>query len=95
MALTTSEVQTLARLGQIGLDSDRQATLAEHLGQQITMVQNITQINTAGIEPLISPLETTQRLRADVVSETDQSTLYQSLAPATEEGLYLVPKVLD
>ena len=51
--------------------------------------------DTTGIEPLAHPLETTQRLRADVVTERNQRDAYQAIAPAVEEGLYLVPRVIE
>jgi aspartyl-tRNA(Asn)/glutamyl-tRNA(Gln) amidotransferase subunit C len=52
-------------------------------------------VDTAGVEPMAHPLDATQRLRADVVTEADQRKLYQSVAPAVEGGLYLVPKVIE
>mgnify|MGYP001468082052 FL=1 len=52
-------------------------------------------VDTEGVEPLAHPLEATQRLRADVVSETNQREAYQAIAPAVENGLYLVPKVIE
>ena len=52
-------------------------------------------VNTDGIEPLARPLEASQRLRADVVTERTNREAYQSIAPAVENGLYLVPKVID
>nr|BFE91447.1 hypothetical protein GCM10020185_19830 [Pseudomonas brassicacearum subsp. brassicacearum] len=52
-------------------------------------------VNTDGIEPLAHPLEASQRLRADVVTESNHREAYQSIAPAVENGLYLVPKVID
>lgn len=93
MALTPDDLQGLARLTML-----QPAALAEHsaaLDNAIALAASISQADTSAIEPLISPLDLTQRLRADVVSETDQRDRYQQLAPAVEDGLYLVPKVLD
>ncbi len=52
-------------------------------------------VDTSGVEPLAHPLEATQRLRPDAVTETDHRDAYQTIAPAVEEGLYLVPKVIE
>ena len=59
------------------------------------MIDAMQAVDTAGVEPLAHPLEATQRLRADVVSETNQREAYQAIAPAVENGLYLVPKVIE
>lgn len=95
MALTSSDVLTLAQLTQIRLEPDNLDALANTLGQLADTAESIRSVATDGIEPLISPLEITQRLRADTVSEDNLRELYQSIAPATKDGLYLVPKVLD
>ena len=52
-------------------------------------------VDTRGVTPLAHPLETTQRLRPDTVTESNQRDAYQAIAPATEAGLYLVPKVIE
>ncbi|MOA39014.1 aspartyl/glutamyl-tRNA amidotransferase subunit C [compost metagenome] len=52
-------------------------------------------VDTTGIEPLAHPLEANQRLRADVVTESNHRDSYQAIAPSTEDGLYLVPKVIE
>ena len=52
-------------------------------------------VNTDGIEPLLNPLDATQLLRPDEVTESNQRELYQSVAPRVEDGLYLVPKVIE
>lgn len=93
--LTHQDVEKLAKLTQLALSD---TALAEHLralNQTTSLFSSIKNIATTNSEPLISPLEISQRLRADVVSETNQRDRYQTLAPAVENGLYLVPKVLD
>ena len=52
-------------------------------------------VDTDGVEPMSHPQELAQRLRADVVGETDRRAAYQAIAPQTEAGLYLVPKVIE
>lgn len=95
MAFTPLDVQTLARLTQIRLDSGSSEKLADTLAQLTALAEPIRNMAVRDTLPLINPLDMTQRLRADVVSEENRRELYQSIAPATEDGLYLVPKVLD
>lgn len=59
------------------------------------LVDQMQAVDTTGVEPLAHPLETTQRLRPDQVTESNQRDRYQAVAPSTENGLYLVPKVID
>ena len=59
------------------------------------LIDQMQAVDTTGIEPLAHPLEASQRLRADVVTETNHREAYQSIAPAVEDGLYLVPKVIE
>ena len=95
MALTATNVQTLARLTQIRQDNNSLDNLAGDLSMLASLADNLVDIDTGDTHPLISPLDMTQRLRPDAVSEENRRDLYQSIAPATESGLYLVPKVLD
>lgn len=95
MAFTPLDVQTLARLTQIRLDSGSSEKLADTLAQLTALAEPIRNMAVHDTLPLINPLDMTQRLRADVVSEENRRELYQSIAPTTEDGLYLVPKVLD
>ncbi len=59
------------------------------------LVDQMQAVDTSGIEPLAHPLEASQRLRPDQVTESNQRDRYQAIAPATENGLYLVPKVIE
>ena len=59
------------------------------------LIDELQAVNTTGIEPLAHALEVTQPLRTDVVSEQNQREAYQKIAPATQDGLYLVPKVIE
>ena len=67
------------------------ATLNNILG----LIDAMQAVDTTGIEPLAHPLEATQRLRADTVTEQNQRDAYQAVAPAVENGLFLVPKVIE
>ena len=61
----------------------------------LALVDEMQAVDTNGIEPMAHPQDARQRLREDVVTDRDQRALYQSVAPATEDGLYLVPKVIE
>ena len=95
MALERSDVEKIAHLARLGLnDADLPQTTAT-LNSILGLIDAMQAVDTEGIEPLAHPLEATQRLRADVVSETNQREAYQAIAPAVENGLYLVPKVIE
>ena len=95
MALERSDVEKIAHLARLGLnDADLPQTTAT-LNSIPGLIDAMQAVDTEGVEPLAHPLEATQRLRADVVSETNQREAYQAIAPAVENGLYLVPKVIE
>jgi aspartyl-tRNA(Asn)/glutamyl-tRNA(Gln) amidotransferase subunit C len=95
MALERSKVERIAHLARLGLtDSELPQTL-ESLNSILGLIDAMQAVNTDGIEPLAHPLESTQRLRADEVREHNQRDSYQAIAPAVENGLYLVPKVIE
>lgn len=95
MALDRTEVEKIAHLARIALDEqDIPATTAK-LSGILELIDRMQAVDTTGIEPLAHPLETTQRLRNDQVTEQNQRDAYQVIAPATEAGLYLVPKVIE
>ena len=95
MALERSDVEKITHLARLGLnDADLPQTTAT-LNSILGLIDAMQAVDTEGVEPLAHPLEATQRLRADVVSETNQREAYQAIAPAVENGLYLVPKVIE
>ncbi len=95
MALDNETVQTIARLARIKIDqSDVDKTRAS-LENILDLVAQMEAVDTSGIEPMTHPFDATMRLRADEVSESDQRDRFQAIAPSTERGLYLVPKVID
>lgn len=95
MALDRSDVEKIAHLARLGLnDADIPQTTAA-INNILGLVDQMQAVDTTGIEPLAHPLEASQRLRADVVTEHNNRDSYQAIAPAVEKGLYLVPKVLD
>lgn len=90
-----STIKKVAHLARIELNDEQAPAVAEQLTKIITLVEQLQQVDTDNIEPMSHPLNLTQRLRDDVVSETNQRDAFQKIAPATEAGLYLVPKVID
>ncbi|EIK54300.1 asparaginyl/glutamyl-tRNA amidotransferase subunit C [Stutzerimonas stutzeri TS44] len=95
MALERCEVEKIAHLARLGLDEGDLPRTTETLNNILGLIDRMQAVDTTGVEPLAHPLEATQRLRADVVSETNHRDEYQAIAPAVENGLYLVPKVIE
>lgn len=95
MAIETRDIEHIARLARIGIHADEVSALQTRLGNILAMVDQLQAVDTTGIEPLANPLEAVQRLRPDVVTEPDCRDAMLALAPASEQGLFLVPKVID
>ncbi|WP_426416070.1 Asp-tRNA(Asn)/Glu-tRNA(Gln) amidotransferase subunit GatC [Aestuariirhabdus sp. LZHN29] len=95
MALDREDVKRIAHLARLSIDeSDIEGTSAT-LSDILQLVDQMQAVDTANVTPLAHPLDAVQRLRPDAVTETNQREAYQQIAPATEAGLYLVPKVID
>ena len=98
MALTPADVSRIAQLARLELPPAEQAAMLVQLNDFFGIVERMSAVDTSGIEPLYTPLSAVQqvalRLRDDTVSETDQRDLNQRSAPAVEDGLFLVPKVI-
>ena len=95
MALERSDVEKIAHLARLGLNDADIPRTTEALNSNLGLIDQMQAVDTTGIEPLAHPLEASQRLRADVVTESNHREAYQSIAPAVENGLYLVPKVIE
>ena len=95
MALERSDVEKIAHLARLGLNDADIPRTTEALNSILGLIDQMQAVDTTGIEPLAHPLEASQRLRADVVTEPNHREAYQSIAPAVEKGLYLVPKVIE
>jgi aspartyl-tRNA(Asn)/glutamyl-tRNA(Gln) amidotransferase subunit C len=95
MAIEQDEIQKIAELARIRIADDQIGQLTDRIGEILGMVDQLQSVDTSTIEPLANPLDATQRLRADVVTESDRRDEFQAIAPAVENGLYLVPKVID
>ena len=95
MSLVKSDVEKIAHLARLAIDESVIPDYARDLNNILSLVEQMSAVDTDGISPMAHPLDAVQRLRDDVVSETDQRELFQSIAPKTEAGVYLVPKVID
>lgn len=95
MALNLDDIKRIAHLARIEVsDNEAQETLNK-LSGILGLIEQMQAVDTAGIEPMSHSQDVTQRLREDVVTATNQRELFQSIAPATQDGLYLVPKVIE
>ncbi|MFP5410363.1 MAG: Asp-tRNA(Asn)/Glu-tRNA(Gln) amidotransferase subunit GatC [Gammaproteobacteria bacterium] len=95
MSLTTDDVKRIASLARIEIDdAQAQATQAQ-LNTIFDLIATMQAVDAAGIEPMAHAQEVYQRLRADAVTETDRRDAFQAIAPAVENGLYLVPRVIE
>lgn len=95
MALEHTDVERAAHLARLGLDDGDAARYVDDLGRILEMVDQLQAVDTEGVAPLAHSLDTTQRLRADEVTETDRRDDFQRCAPQVEDGLYLVPRVVE
>lgn len=95
MAISPDDVKKIAYLARIGVDESKLPEYASELSSVLDLVAQMDDIDTSGVEPMAHPAEATQRLRADEVTESDQREILQSVAPATENGLFLVPRVIE
>lgn len=95
MALSPAEVAKIAHLARLQLSPEEESRVTDRLNDILGLIDQLQAADTAGVEPMAHPLDVTQPLREDVVSEHNHREAYQAIAPATEAGLYLVPKVIE
>jgi aspartyl-tRNA(Asn)/glutamyl-tRNA(Gln) amidotransferase subunit C len=95
MSLTLEQVQRIAHLARIEISETEARTTQSHLNGIFQLIEQMQAVDTKGIEPMAHAQDLAQRLRADAVTEVDCRAAYQAVAPETEAGLYLVPKVIE
>ena len=95
MALTQDDLLRIAHLARIDLDPAEVAPLHAKLGAIFGVLDALAAIDTEGVAPMAHALDTALPLRDDVVTETDRRDAYQTVAPAVQDGLYLVPRVVE
>ena len=95
MALDRTDVEKIAHLARLQIDDNEVAEYARNLSNILDLVDQMQAVDTDGVTPLAHPLDAVQRLRADQVSEQNQREQLQAVSPAVENGLFLVPKVIE
>jgi len=95
MNIKRQEIEKLATLARIAIDESTIAEVTERLGSVLKLVDQLQAADTSGVEAISHPMQGTQRLREDEVTELNQRQALQAIAPDTEEGLFLVPKVIE
>jgi aspartyl-tRNA(Asn)/glutamyl-tRNA(Gln) amidotransferase subunit C len=95
MALTHDDVCRVARLARLRQDDAQAAAMLIELNRIFALIGEMQAVDTAGVEPMSHPRDVAQRLRPDEVTETDRRARLLPLAPRSEAGLYLVPKVIE
>lgn len=95
MALDKSDVENIAHLARLAIDEADIPGYAENLSSILDLVAQMDGVDTQDVVPMAHPLDAVQRLREDRVSESNQRDHYQEHAPAVENGLFLVPKVIE
>jgi aspartyl-tRNA(Asn)/glutamyl-tRNA(Gln) amidotransferase subunit C len=95
MSLSPDDVKRIAHLARLSIGDQDIPVYARTLSNILEFVAQLERADTEGVTPMAHPLDMSQRLRADSVSESNQRDVYQQNAPQTEAGLYLVPKVIE
>jgi aspartyl-tRNA(Asn)/glutamyl-tRNA(Gln) amidotransferase subunit C len=95
MSLDQEDVSRIAHLARLGVDESEYTAYAHNLSAILAFVEQLNAVDTTGVEAMAHPLDASQRLRRDQVSEADQREKFQRVAPRVEAGLYLVPKVIE
>jgi aspartyl-tRNA(Asn)/glutamyl-tRNA(Gln) amidotransferase subunit C len=95
MALVRSDVEKIAHLSKLHLDESSSQEMTRELSQIMSFVEQMDQVDTAGLTPMAHPQHAIQRLREDTVTETDHHQQFQEIAPQVDCALYLVPRVID
>jgi aspartyl-tRNA(Asn)/glutamyl-tRNA(Gln) amidotransferase subunit C len=95
MSINRADIEKLGELARIGITPENIASTVRSINEVLVLVGQLQAVDTTSVEPLANPLEATQRLRLDKLTESDRRSEFQPLAPAAEKGLYLVPRVID
>ena len=95
MTVDAQTIDKLAELARIAISEETMTEVGNRLGEVLQLVDQLQTVNTDGVAPMAHPLDEVQQLRADDVTEPDCREEFLKLAPQAEQGLYLVPKVID
>ena len=95
MTLKPEDIRNIAHLARLHIDDADIDQYVTDLSSILDLVDQMNQVDSSGVAPLSNPLDATQRLRDDEVTESNQRDKFQSIAPDVEQGLYRVPKVIE
>ena len=95
MTIEQDEIEKIAELARIRIADSQIGEVTQRITEILGMVDQLQAADTAGIEPMANPLGAVQRLRTDEVTEVNRREEFQAIAPAVENGLFLVPKVIE
>lgn len=95
MNLTPEQIRQVAHLARLELAAAQVEKYARELSNILEMVGQLAAVDTGSVAPMAHPLDMTQRLRPDAVTETDRREVFQAHAPQVAHGFYVVPKVIE
>jgi len=95
MSLSDDQIRRIARLARIAIGDAESAEVRSRLNRVLGLIDQLQAVDTTGVEPMAHALDLVQPLRADAVTEPERRGENQAGAPAVEDGLYLVPKVIE
>ncbi len=95
MALEKSDVEKIAHLARLHIDATEAQEVASRISSILELIDQMQSVNTCDVAPLAHPFDAVQRLRPDIVTEKNEREYLQKIAPAVQDGLYLVPKVIE
>jgi aspartyl-tRNA(Asn)/glutamyl-tRNA(Gln) amidotransferase subunit C len=95
LKVTREVVEKIAELAQLQISEDDFDVVMKNMGRILDLVEEMQSVDTTGVAPMANPLDATQTLRPDIITERDYRDLYHEIAPHTRDGFYLVPKVIE
>jgi aspartyl-tRNA(Asn)/glutamyl-tRNA(Gln) amidotransferase subunit C len=95
MAIGQDEIEKIAELARIRIAPGEIGDVTRRITEILGMVDQLQAVDTQDVEPMANPLDAVQRLRPDAVTEKNRREAFQAIAPAVENGLYLVPRVVE
>ena len=95
MSLNLEQVRCVAQLARLEISETEAEQTLTQLNRIFALIEEMQAVYTAGVEPMAHAQDVAQRLRTDCITETDRRAAFQTVAPETEAGLYLVPKVIE
>ncbi len=95
MTIQQDDIDAIAELARIRISAQHRAAVTDSIAAILDLVDQLQAVDTSAVEPMAHPLDATASLRPDEVTESDDRETFQAIAPEVEDGLYLVPRVID